>query len=174
MNTVHPTTEENVRERLFLRFFAVYLVIFPIAMLAIARGVPAYIPKNIGLFQFLMVPLALLGGLMTVSKVYLFLICAIKSVSDAALFLRVTRMVRTGAVGLWQWNACFFLLALSLLLFSFSCAGACLFSFSSKERDLKLVFSKPFGAYLIKMLILTSLALSLYLLFSRLEGLLPC
>lgn len=174
MNTAHSSTEENIKERLFLRFFAVYLVIFPIAILAIVRGAPAFMPQNIALFQFLMVPLALLGGLMTVSRVYLFFACAVKSISDANLFLHVTRLVRTGAVGILQWNACFFLLTLSLLLFSCSCAGACHFSFSCKERDLKLIFSRSFGTYLIKMLIFTLLALSLYLLFSRLEGLLPC
>lgn len=72
MNTVRPTTKENAGERLFLRFFLIYLLFFLAAVIIGSRFSFAYIPENIGLFQFVMVPLALLGGLMTVSKVYLF------------------------------------------------------------------------------------------------------
>lgn len=173
MNAVRPTTMENAGDRLFLRFFLIYLVFFLTALLTGMRFTFVCLPENIGLFQFLMIPLALLGGLMTVSKVYLFLISAVKAVSDAAFLLRVSAMVRTGAVGFWQWNAAFFLLAFSLLIFTFACSKACLFSFSNRERDLRLIFSKAFAAYLFKIFVLTLLALSLYFLFSRLETLLP-
>lgn len=168
-----PTTEKNVGERLFFRYLLIYLSVFVPFLLSVSRGLPLPAPVCAGQFQLILLSLSLLGGVMTVSGVYLPLLCAAKAAADAATFSRITAMVRTEAIGFLQWNVWFLLSALSAFLFFAAAATACRFSYSHRERDFRLIFSKPFGRYLLQGLIFLSLAVLLAFLFSRAGELLP-
>ncbi|MBQ8357166.1 MAG: hypothetical protein IJX39_05090 [Clostridia bacterium] len=159
-----PTDGDNVTSRLFLRFFICYLIATPVAVLCALRGVLQVSFERAGLVEFLFVPLALLGALLTVTKPYLLLLSAAKAFYDVAILYQVTQWTRLGAIGILPWNACFFLLVFSLLLFSLAAARAELFSFLCTARDTRLIFSRPFGRYLLEGLLFTALALSLYYL----------
>lgn len=168
-----PTTEKNIGERLFFRFCLIYSAFFVPLLLAIYRGLPIPVPADTGKFQFILLALVLLGGLTVICGTYLHFMCMLKAASDAAIFTRITQMVKSSAIGIFQWNALFLLLTLSTLLFLCTAATACRFSFSCRMRDFKLIFSKSFAQYLLRSLLFLALAVLLAFLFSRAEVLLP-
>lgn len=168
-----PTTEKNVGERLFFRYLLIYLSVLVPMLLSVARGLPIPAPYSAGEFQLILLTLAFLGGVSTISGVWLFLLCACKAAGDAASLFRITAMVKTKAIGMLPWNTCFLLLALSAFLFIGTAATACRFSFSHRERDLRLIFSKPFARYLFRCLIFLLISVLLAYLFSRAGDLLP-
>ena len=163
-----PTSKENATLRLFLRFSLCYLLSCPVAVLFAARGVLQAIPDRVGAVEFLFVPLALLGALLTVTKPYLILLSMGKAFYDISVLYSVTRWAKQGVIGILPWNACFFLTVFSLLLFLAAAARAELFSFLNTARDIRLIFSRPFGYYLLEILLFTALSLSLYYLFPQL------
>lgn len=168
-----PTTEKNIGERLFFRYFLIYIAAFVPLLLAVRRGLPLPCPDEAGRFQFVLLALCLIGGVTVISGAYLPLLCAIKAGADAALFYRITQMVKTGAIGIFGWNTFFLLLALSLFLFLITACTACRFSFSCRARDFRLIFSKPFAKFLLLGLVYLALALLLAFLFARAGELLP-
>jgi hypothetical protein len=168
MRKREPTNGTNATSRLFLRFFLAYLLTAPVAILIATNGLLDLNLKRVGLIEFFFIPLSLLGAFLTVTKPYLIILSVIKSFYDVALLYRVSQWARLGAIGILPWNACLLLLIFSLILFCFSAARAELFSFLHTQRDLRLILSRPFGAYLLEMLLFTALALSLYYLMPEL------
>ena len=163
-----PTNSENVTSRLFFRFFLCYLIAAPVAWLLAVRGTLPIRLETVGTAEFLFIPLALLGALLTVTKPYLLALTAIKAFYDVALLYRLTGWVRLGTIGFLPWNACLLLLILSLLLFAVAAARAELFSFLTAARDTRLLLSKPFGKFLIEALIFLALGITLYYLWPQL------
>ena len=168
-----PTTEKNIGERLFFRYFLIYTAAFVPLLLIVRRGLPIPYPDMAGLFQLIVLALALFGGVTVISGVYLPILCIIKAGADAAFFHRITKMVKTDAIGMLEWNALFLLSALSLFLFLFAASASCRFSFSCRKRDFSLVLSKPFAQFLLQCAICMALSLLLMFLFSRAEEMLP-
>lgn len=168
MKKREPTSSTNATSRLFLRFFLSYLIITPVAVLCAMRGILSLDLERSGLIEFCFIPLSLLGAFLTVTKPYLILLALIKSFYDVALLYQVSQWVRLGAIGILPWNACLFILIFSIILFCFTAARAALFSFLHPARDIQLILSRPFGAYLLEILLFTALALSLYYLMPEL------
>lgn len=176
MKKREPTNGTNATSRLFLRFFLTYLLTAPVAILFATRELLELNIEQSGAVEFFFVPLSLLAAFLTITKPYLIVLAVIKSFYDVALLYQVSQWVRLGAIGILPWNACLLILIFSLILFCFAAARAELFSFLHTERDIHLILSRPFGAYLLEMLLFTALALSLYYLMPELLntfGMLP-
>lgn len=163
-----PTGAENVAPRLFLRFFLFFLLFAPAGWLLAARGVWEIDPQNVGMTELIFVLLAVAGGLSLLTRPYLLALCASKSWYDTALLYRITTWTSAGAIGILQWNLCFFLTVLSLVLFAAAAARAELFAFLCAKRDVKLLFSREMGGYAVWALLLGAIALSLYFLWPQL------
>lgn len=171
-HTAAPTSEENAPGRLFLRFFLLYVTSASLAFLLLAPALPRLPMSEVGAVEWLFVPLALLGALLTVSSPYLALLTVAKAVYDAAILYRVTHLARSGAVGFLLWNACFFLLAFSLTLTAFAASRACFFAHRSPRRDAALLLSRPFLCYLGEALVLTAFSSVLYPIWVHVAALL--
>lgn len=163
-----PTTKDNVAARLFLRHFLFYIAAACLGLLLCHRGLLSIDLHAAGAVSFAMIPLALLAGLLTLARPYLLALTAAKALFDAAMLTRITAKISTGAIGILSFNACFFLLAFSLVLFCVSAARACWFAFGNRVQDAALLFSRAFWRYVAEAMILTALALSLYFLWPRL------
>ena len=163
---LEPTTPQNVSSRLFLRFFLLYLSAVPIWLLSAARMHTVSVAFA-GTAQLIFLLFSILGALLTVTKPFLLFLTVCKAFYDATLLYRLIRRVQSGAVGILPFNAFFFLLAFSAILFSVSAAGAELFAFLHTERNFKLLLSPAFGRYLIRALLITTAALTLYFLWPQ-------
>lgn len=169
MNTKRePTNNENVTSRLFLRFFLCYLIAAPVAFLLAMRGALPIRVETVGTAEFLFIPLALFGALLTVTKPYLLILTVVKAFYDVALLYRLTEWVKLGSIGFLPWNACLFMLILSLLLFAVAAARAELFSFLTVARDARLLLSRPFAKFLAEALLFTALGVTIYYLWPQL------
>ena len=168
-----PTSNENIGARLFLRYAALYASAVTIGVFLSMRGAFLFLIERTPMTAFLFIPLAAGAALLTVSNTYLFVLTVLKGIFDAQLLFRITLFVRGGSAGFWEWNGCFFLVAASLTLFLLAAMGAARFSFENHERDLILIFSKPFAKYLSEVLLLCALALIIYFIWPRLLSLLP-
>ena len=168
-----PTTEENARGRLFLRFLLIYLLALLVGVALSLRGfslLPTVLPRQYALF---FVICALLAALLTVSKPFLMLLSIIKAFLDAGVFFRLTSLAKLNEINFWQWNACFFLTAFGVFLFATAAAQACWFSHKNTARDTRLIFSRPFGRYILEALFLLALTLSLFFLWQRVTESIP-
>ena len=161
-----PTTSQNATSRLFLRFFLLYLLSVPVWLLSAAR-MHTVSMAFAGTAQLLFLLFSLLGALLTVTKPYLLFLTVCKAFYDATLLRYLTGRVQSGAVGILPFNAFFFLIAFSAILFSVSAAGAELFAFLHTERNFKLLLSPAFGRYLVRAIVLTAVALTLYFLWPQ-------
>ncbi len=168
-----PTNGENLGNRLSIRYLSFYVCAILIGLIIVTRGTTLFPLCAVELLTCLPIPLALLAAVTTVSNTYLMLLTALKGLYDAQLLWRVTLLVRSGSIGILEWNACFFLNAFSLLLFVLAATNAGKFAFESKERDLALIFSKPFAKFLIDAIFLIALSLLMYLLWPRLLSGMP-
>ena len=164
-----PTTSANAAVRLFLRFLLCYLAAVPIGVLLAARHCNAEADR-MGTMVLLFVSLALLGAFLTVTMPYLLVLTVCKAFYDGKMLYCFTVQARTGDIGIFSWNACFFLVVLSAVLFVFSAAQAALFAFLYPQRDGKLLFSAPFGRYLLRALLLCASAVLLYLLWPHIDA----
>ncbi len=163
-----PTNEENLCNRLFIRYFLFYLCAILIGSTAPAKGTFLFTLGTAPLGSFLPVLLASLAAVCTVSNSYLVLLTAFKGLYDAQLLSQATLLVKCDQIGIFHWNACFFLIAFSLILFILCAANAGKFAFETTARDLRLIFSKAFGKFLLEAFFLIMIALLLYLLWLRL------
>lgn len=163
-----PTNGQNVTSRLFFRFFACYAIAAPAAMLWASRRDVTVSIGSVGTIETAFIFLALLGAILTVTKPYLILLTLIKAFYDGRLLFKITAWARFGCMGILSWNACFFLLILSLLLFAMTAARAELFAFMVTSRDTRLLLSRPFAKFLAEAAILLALSLSLYYLWPHL------
>ena len=121
MRKREPTNGSNATSRLFLRFFLCYLLTAPVAVLCAMRGLLDLIPQKSGTVEFFFIPFALLGAFLTVTKPYLIILTVIKSFYDVTFLYQVSQWVFLGAIGILPWNACFFILIFSMILFSVPC-----------------------------------------------------
>lgn len=160
-----PTNGENATVRLFLRHFLYYLSALPAGLYLSSCGLLQFEPSAVGKAAFLFILLAALGALLTVTKPYLAALSVGKGLFDASLLYRVTQLAKDGEISIWSWNACFFLIAFSLLLFCFAAARASLFSFFMQKRDMKLIFSREFWHFLMENLLLAAPSLLLCFLW---------
>ena len=168
-----PTNEENARARLFLRFSLIYLLALSVGVALSVRGfslLPTATAQHLPLF---FIVFALLAAFLTVSKPFLMLLSIFKAFFDAGVFFRITHLAKLKQIDFWQWNACFFLTAFSVFLFAAAAAQACWFSHKNTARDVRLIFSRPFGKYLLEALFLLALALPLALLWRRVSANIP-
>lgn len=163
-----PTTRQNAASRLFLRFLICYLAAVPIGLILSVGGLLPIDLNAAGKYWLLFSALALAGGLLTVAKPFLAVLTACKAFYDMALLLAVTRLAQAGSIGILPWNACFFLTIFIAVLFVFSAAQAALFSFLYTARDLRLIFSKPFGRYMLHALVILAVCLCLYMMWPQL------
>lgn len=162
-----PTGAQNATSRLFLRFMLCYWAVFFLA-LPLLRDRAALPLNELGAMQLAAVALALLGAFLTVSKPYLLLLTACKACLDASLLFWITQSVQNGALGLLQWNAAFFLTAFSAVLLALAASLAQWFSFSTALRDVRLLFSRSFGRFLLRASLYLAAALLLYFLWPQL------
>ena len=168
-----PTTEENARARLFLRFLLIYLSALLVGVALSVRGfslLPTLLPRNYSLFFAVF---ALLAAFLTVSKPFLMLLTLTKAFLDAGVFFRVTQLAKLKEINFWQWNACFFLTAFGVFLFAAAASNACWFSHKNTARDARLIFSRPFGKYFTEALLLLALALSISYFWQRTVASIP-
>ena len=165
-----PTTKENISQRLFLRYFLCYLIGALLCITPASRGLLREHLQDVGIFSFCMIPLALLAGLLTLTKPYLMALTLVKAIFDTTLLVGITARIGSEGMNVLRWNGCFFLTAFSLILFCIAAARACLFSFENRMRDAALLCSRPFWRYCAEALLLIALALSLYFLWPQLLG----
>lgn len=162
-----PTNPQNASSRLFLRFCLYYIAAFVIGLLLTLRDLLVPAIAAVGAVQLIFFSLAFLGALLTITKPYLCFLTLLKGGYDAAVLYCVTSLTQSGTVGILPWNACFFSILLTVVLFMLMASNAACFNFFQPERDLKLIFSRNFGHFLIRSLILFAIALSLYFLWPR-------
>ena len=163
-----PTNGENISNRLFIRYLSFYLCATVIGCMIAARGVTLFVHGTVALLTFLPIPAALLASLLSVSNTYLMLLTALKGLYDAQLLWRITLLVRSANIGILKWNACFFLIAFSLVLFLLAATDAARFAFENEKRDLSLIFSSPFAKFLLEAVFLIVFSILVYLLWPRL------
>ena len=168
-----PTTSQNVSARLFWRYTAIYIAAATVGVLSSIRGVTLPFLGQVGAVGLWLTGLSALAALLVVSNFYLLALSAFKGFFDAQLIHRLVLLVRADQVGFVCFNACFLLVAASVLLFLPMGALAARFSYENHGRDFELVFSKPFLRYLLRALLLIFLAVAISFLWSRLLGSLP-
>lgn len=167
-----PTTTDNLGARLFLRFFLCYFVGCLVA-LVLFRGFAPPNAEGLGACLSLSVPLAALGGILTLSKPYLLLLTLFRSALDAQLLSMLFAGMRAGYGGIFTFNAYLCYLAFSVLLYCVTAARACRFcAENTAKRDAALLFSRPFWAFVGESLLLFALSMLLYLLWPQLLGML--
>lgn len=152
-----PTTGANVQNRLFLRFFLLYGLAIPFGVLLYLRGARFLQPEAARWLVTLPTLLALAGALLTVSGPYLLLLSIFKGLADALLVSGATARVFHGEGSFLPYNGFLLLVLLSCLLYCYAASRACWFAFSTRTRDLRLLFSKPFAAFLLISLIMVAL-----------------
>jgi len=160
-----PTTDGNVQSRLFLRFFLLYALAFPVGVLLYMRGARFVRPETARWLIAWPTALALAGALLTVSKPYLFLLSIGKGLTDALLISGATARVFYGEVTWLPYNGFLLLTLLSCLLFCYAASQACWFAFSARERDMRLLFSRPFAGFILISLVITVLSLTMWFLW---------
>ena len=171
MPRLQPSCEQNLAPRIFLRFFIGYfLSLFPVFALISAISLPISTARA-GWVQFLFVPLALLGGFLTISKPYLLALTAAKVFYDVALAHSFFGNFRTLERGFFVFNATLAYLIFSVLLFCFASSKACLFSIESSGRDANLLFSAKCLHFLGECALICALSLTLYFLWPQLSAL---
>ena len=169
---LQPTSEANIRTRLFLRFFLLYFGGALLTLALFGRGFLLAGAKDFALTEFLFVPLSLLAAVLTLAKPYLLVLTLVKAFCDTAFLMQLFRGVRGGSGSFWGFNAHLLYLSFTLLLFCLAASYACLFSFHSTKRDAGLLFSLHFIKFLARAAFLASLALLLYFLFPQIKALL--
>ncbi len=160
-----PTNVQNAEGRLFLRFFLFYGLSFVVGILLYVRGARFVRPDAARPFVVFPAALALLGALLTVSGPYLTLLSVGKGLCDAVLLAGVTARVFGGEVTWLPYNGFLLLTLLSCLTFCYAAARACWFAFSTKERDLKLLFSRSFARFLLLSVIIAALLTVIWFLW---------
>ena len=160
-----PTTVQNVQSRLFLRFFLLYWLAFPVGVLLYIRGARFVPPDAARWLVTCPAALALLGAVLTVSKPYLFLLSICHGLVDAVLIAGVTAGVFYGQTAWLPYNGFLLLVLLSCLLYCYAASQACWFAFAAKERDLRLLFSRAFAKFALTALILVTLLLAVCFLW---------
>lgn len=163
-----PTTRQNVKSRLFVRFFLLYWLAFPVGVLLYLRGARFIRPDAARILVTLPAALALAGAILTISKPYLFLLSVGFGLTHAFLIADKTAGVFRGEITWLPYNGYLLLVLLSCLLYCYTAAQACWFAFSARDRDLTLLFSRSFAKYLLLSLIITALLLSLWFLWPHL------
>ena len=161
------TNEKNLDLRLFFRFFVCYFCCFAFSFSALTNVLPAPDATRFGMNSFLMILLAILGAVLTLTKPYLLLLTLTKSFFDAATLHFVAARLRI-AGGFWSFNAWLFYLVFSLLLFCAAAARACRFSAESTARDAALLFSRRFFCFCGEALLLIALGAILYVIWPQL------
>ena len=161
------TTKENLRYRLYLRFACILLLSLLCSALLFyrAEGAPA---DAVGLFAFLPIPLALLAPLLSVPNSYLCTLSLVYGAYNGALLAHSIRLVQTGSIGFFSFNAAFLLIAFSLMLYLLAAAKACQFAFENPARDTALIFKRAFFKYSAETVLFTALSVSVYYLWSKL------
>ena len=167
MNKFVSTTAQNVSARLFWRYAAVYAAASVVGALTSARDMTLPFLGVAGRMELWLTALAAVAALLLVSNAYLLMLSAFRGFLDAQLVYRIVLLVRANQVGFWLFNACFLLLAVSLMLFLITGASAARFSYENHGRDFDLILSKPFGCYFIRTLVLIALAWVVCFLWSR-------
>ena len=164
---LEPTSGENVLSRLFLRYFLCFLCAVPFALLPARWDLLPFRAETVGTVDFLFIPLAALAAVLTVTKPYLLLLTVLKSFYDVSVLYRISVLTRRYRSGVLPWNACFFLLVFSLLLYCTAAARAHHFSFTATARDTALLLSRPFGRFLLETIFLVAISLALLYLWPQ-------
>ena len=165
---VPSTTAQNVVSRLFLRFFLCYFAGCMMALLLCSRLEFSISRGDVGLSQFLFIPLALLSAFLTLGKPYALVLTGVKAFYDVSLLRALVSVFRTVSNGFLAFNAGLLYVIFSLVLFCMASVRALLFACDVKGRDLQLIFSRRFAVFLGEVLLFTALALSLYYLWPSL------
>lgn len=168
---LQPTTAKNVAARLFFRYFLCYFAAITVAFFFRVRGMLPQPPAHAGLGECVFVFLCLQAALSTVAKPYLLVLTVIKAFYDLAWFSDLVQKSSFTMQNILAFNACFFYLVFSLLLFSVAAARSCIFTAESTERDIRLLLSRRFFSFLIEALIISALALVLYFIWPPLAAL---
>ena len=168
--SIDPSTGQNISARLFFRFFLCYFVGVLIALPPALRGY--MLPHgNVGLWQMLLVLLALPAAFLTLSRSYLLLLSLVKAFFDVAWLTQTLSALSHLSNTFFTFNACLLYLVFSLLLFCFAASRACLFSVSVSGRDLQLILTRAFVSFLLEALLISLLALFLYELWPQIAAL---
>lgn len=168
-----PTNEENLFQRLWLRYLICYCCAVTIEILLLFQGLGLVWSSSMKCLIWSMVPLALIAAFLTVGNAYLLLLTLLKGVSDTALLYRFTQLVQTDTIRILHWNICFCLIAASLLVYLFAAVKACRFAFYNTKRDFHLVFSKPFALFCLEALFFAALTWLIFICFSQLQAHVP-
>ena len=166
-----PTTRKNVVARLFFRFFLCYVAALTVAILMDRAGLLSYRVTHVGKGEAVLVLLALLAALLTVSKPYLLCLSAVKAFYDVAWFSPLMSAATLTAQGGLAFIAAFFYLAFSLLLFAGAAARSCLFATGNYRRDTQLLVSRSFWGFLLEAVFFAALSSVLFFIWSPLVAL---
>lgn len=166
-----PTTKSNASARVLLRFLLCYAASVALSLPCFRHYTDAPPLFDVGELEALFVLLAIVGAFLTIANTYLILLTVAKAVVDASALTALYRELSHGMSDFWAANALLFFFVFSLLLFCFAASNACLFSFESRERDLRLLLSRRCLVYCLHAVLLFSLSLLLYLLWPSLSAL---
>ncbi len=162
-----PTTKENATARLFFRFFLCYLVGVLLTCPFFARHGALPSLNAIGGVQCAFLLLAGLAAFLTVSSPFLLLLTLCKATLDATLLCRVFTLAKSGSRAILACNTVLCYLVCTLLLFCVVAALSGVFSYHSKLRDTRLLFSRECAALLVKLAVCAAGALLLYRVWPR-------
>ena len=169
--TRKPTTKSTAAPRVLLRFIICYTVGILLSLPCLVRYERIAGLHNVGEVSALFVLLAVAGAFLTVANVYLALLTVTKAVLDASSLIALYRELSCSINVFWAANALLFFFVFSALVFCLATRNACLFSFATRDRDLRLLFSRHCLNYCMRAVLLFSLSLLLYLLWPSLSAL---
>ncbi len=165
---IDGAARKNAVARLFFRFFLCYAAALAVAFLMHRSDLLPQGITQVGVGESAFVLLALLAGILTVAKPFLFLLCVGKAFFDASWFFSLVASVALSTQGVLAFNAAFFYLAFSLFLFATAAARSCLFAGSVWQRDMQLLCSRQFLHFLLEAAFFAALSSMLYFIWSPL------
>lgn len=166
-----PTTKENAAARLFFRFFLCYLIGTLLTAPFFARHGSLPSLDGMGGVQCVFLLLAGVAAFLTVSGPFLLLLTLCKATLDATLLCRVFALSGGGSRAILTCNTVLCYLVCTLLLFCFVAALSGVFSYHTKQRDARLLFSPSCAILLLKFAACAVSALLLYRVWPRVAAL---
>ena len=166
-----PTTKENATARLFFRFFLCYLAGVLVTAPFFARHGTLPSLENMGGIQCAFFLLAALAAFLTVSNPFLLMLTLCKATIDATLLCRVFALSQSNRRTFLACNTVLCYLVCALLLFCGVAALSGVFSYQSKLRDTRLLFSRECLSLFLKLAVCAICALLLYRVWPQVAAL---
>ena len=173
MHLFLPTNKQNALSRLFFRYFLLYVSALPFSFWLSKQEFFTIFTLPVAISAILPVSLAALLALFTLTGPCMVLLTFLKGSVDFLLLLRLISLAGSAQISFLHFNIILFLIGAGIIVYILAAARARLFAFENTSRDLSLLFSRSFFAYLLSAAALVAISMLLYYLWQKLLTLLP-